>query len=300
MLRDQNLAPLILLYLWYIIVGPGKKAAASLSWTPYMRRWSLWKYLAAYFPVRIHKTVDLDPSKSYVFGLHPHGVLTISVWATFASDGAGFPSLFPGIDMHPATLNWNFRTPIARELMLLLGFIDASAPTLRHVLKAPGRAVLLAIGGAQEALLAWPGTYDIILNKRKGFVKIALATGASLVPVLSFGENDVVTVVNTCHAGWARSFQRFTKKAAGFVIPLVYGEGLFGLPFGILPHRVPITTVVGRPIEVPKFKGDLKSEEGQALVERYHAMFVAGLKQVWEEHKEACAPQRTRSLRIVQ
>lgn len=36
-------------------------------------------------------------------------------------------------------------------------------------------------------------------------MKVALATGASLVPVLSFGENDVVTVVNTRHAGWARS-----------------------------------------------------------------------------------------------
>jgi len=34
-----------------------------------------------------------------------------------------------------ATLLWNFRTPIARELMLLLGFVDASAPTLRRVLK---------------------------------------------------------------------------------------------------------------------------------------------------------------------
>jgi len=106
-----------------------------------------------------------------------------------------------------ATLLWNFRTPIALELMLLLGFVDASAPTLRRVLKvrpgmlwepvwagaphlqpwvhegcktpigdswlrprrqAPGRAVLLAIGGAQEALLAWPGTYDIVLNKRSG------------------------------------------------------------------------------------------------------------------------------------
>ena len=31
--------------------------------------------------------------------------------------------------------------------------------------------------------------------------------------------------------------------------------GLFGLPFGILPHRVPITTVVGRPINVPRFEG---------------------------------------------
>lgn len=32
--------------------------------------------------------------------LHPHGVLTISAWATFASDGANFAEKFPGIDLH--------------------------------------------------------------------------------------------------------------------------------------------------------------------------------------------------------
>ncbi len=66
-----------------------------------------------------------------------------------------------------ATLRWNFITPIARELMLLLGFVDADAWTLRQVLSsAPGRAVMLAIGGAEEALLAGPGLNDLVLNKR--------------------------------------------------------------------------------------------------------------------------------------
>lgn len=78
--------------------------------------------------------------------------------------------------------------------------------------------------------------------------------------------------------------------------------------------------------------GDVNSEEGRALVEKYHALFSAGLRQVnalsstfvlsnaacpagkfsarqregalhaqiWEEHKATCAPQRSRSLRIVQ
>lgn len=31
--------------------------------------------------------------------MHPHGVLCVSAWATYASDGAGFSEKFPGIDM---------------------------------------------------------------------------------------------------------------------------------------------------------------------------------------------------------
>ncbi len=86
-------------------------------------------------------------------------------------------------------------------------------------------------------------------------MKIALQTGAALVPVYTFGENDVVTVVDTRRVGWARSFQRGLKKFTGFTLPFVYGRGLFGFPVGMLPHRVPLTTVVGAPIPVPQFTG---------------------------------------------
>ncbi|EIE22510.1 hypothetical protein COCSUDRAFT_83467 [Coccomyxa subellipsoidea C-169] len=166
-LFNPRVSWLIVLYLLYIWYGPGKKAAANLSWPTWLRHWSIWKHLADYFPVRLIKTADLDPSKRYILGLHPHGVLTISAWATFASEGTNFSRTFPGIDLRVATLRWNFITPIARELMLLLGFVDADAWTLRQVLSsAPGRAVMLAIGGAEEALLAGPGLNDLVLNKR--------------------------------------------------------------------------------------------------------------------------------------
>lgn len=41
-----------------------------------------------------------------------------------------------------------------------------------------------------QSLHAKPGANDLVLRRRRGFVKIALRTGASLVPVYAFGENS--------------------------------------------------------------------------------------------------------------
>ncbi len=42
------------------------------------------------------KTADLDPDKSYLFGFHPHGVISISAFCTFATEALGFSRTFPG------------------------------------------------------------------------------------------------------------------------------------------------------------------------------------------------------------
>lgn len=39
----------------------------------------LWRWLAAYFPARLHKTVDLPPDRPYIFCAHPHGIVSFSV-----------------------------------------------------------------------------------------------------------------------------------------------------------------------------------------------------------------------------
>ena len=48
-----------------------------------------------------------------------------------------------------------------------------------QVLKKPGRAVALAVGGAEESLLSKPHTLDLVLKKRLGFAKLAVQTGQS-------------------------------------------------------------------------------------------------------------------------
>ena len=78
---------------------------------------------------------------------------------------------------------------------MLHGVASVSKPACANILsKGPGTAVAIVIGGAAESLSAHPGTFDLTLKKRYGFVKMAIKEGADLVPVFSFGENDVSVV----------------------------------------------------------------------------------------------------------
>ena len=67
---------------------------------------------------------------------------------------------------------------------------SASANSLKCVLNASNdasdsvnsdgktsNAAVIVIGGAQEALNSRPNNYQLVIKKRKGFVKIAIKTG---------------------------------------------------------------------------------------------------------------------------
>ena len=96
---------------------------------------------------------------------------------------------------------------------------------------------------------------------RKGFVRVALTTGAHLVPVLSFGENDLFDPTPVDECGIFEQFQQLTKATLGFCIPRFTGKGLLGFRYGLrlLPKPRPIVTVVGKPVPVPKWQGKSSS-----------------------------------------
>lgn len=55
--------------------------------------------------------------------------------------------------------------------------IPATNSKAMQVLQKPGRAVALAVGGAEESLLSCPRTMELVLKKRQGFVRIAVQAG---------------------------------------------------------------------------------------------------------------------------
>ncbi|KAG4072136.1 hypothetical protein HA402_015635 [Bradysia odoriphaga] len=226
----------------------------------WVRNWWVWKWLLNYFPVGLVKTADLTPDRNYLICIFPHGYLSIGAFLNFASNHSKWSTLFPGIRPRLTSLVMNFYFPAARELYLSLGKSTVSAESLTAMLKqsndpkdpsnrdgCTASAVGLIVGGEREQRFAAKDTYKFVLKNRKGFVRIAIKTGASLVPAITFGEN------NTCQLdGWRFRFN----------------------------GRVPITTVVGAPIRVQK---NPYPEEDE--INEVHQLFCNAIIVLFEEHK---------------
>ena len=86
-----------------------------------IRHSRLWKYMRDYYPAELHKTEDLDPTKSYIFGLHPHGIMQASGFLSFATEATGFSQKFPGLVPHLVILAGQFQFPFYREYILTGG-----------------------------------------------------------------------------------------------------------------------------------------------------------------------------------
>jgi hypothetical protein len=238
-----NLRFYILCYIAYMFYD---RHSAHTGWTTgfvsrAIRQAKCWDYFRSYFPSSLVKTHELDPSKKYILGYHPHGVYAIALFCNVYFS-RHFNTLFPGINCYLTTLPVNFWIPIWRDFALALGGGTCTASSIRHRLNNGdmGHSIIIAIGGAEEfkymdsgKFVITLGSIDLVVKKRKGFIKIALTTGASLVPIIGFGENEIYTKV-TAYSFLHSIFDFFFKCAA----PLFIGRD-----YSPMPHRHPLVTV---------------------------------------------------------
>ena len=189
------------------------------------------------------------------------------------------------------TLFSNFVVPVWREFILFLGFRDVSKEALLNCLTPVAndthmrRMCALVPGGAVESLdCTEPG--KLAIKSRKGFVKLCVQTGSSVVPVYSFGETEVWSDLlpeGLVSHGTVRKVQIKLQKLLTFALPLV--KGRYGLPF---PKNHRITTVVGKPI-----KCTLLSPKDPKFIEevsRVHDIYIAELSDIYRRFQPVFDP----------
>ena len=244
----------------------------------WLRRLSFWRHFRNYFPARLIVEKKLNKEKPYVLCFHPHGVFTLGLWANLAGLWGDAEEKL-GISYLIGTLGQNFFLPIWREYLLGMGFVEVGRNTFDYILSR-GRSIVVVIGGAREALDARPGTNELVLKCRMGFVKKALQHGASLVPIFSYGESDMFDNEVPRRGTKGRKAIDWFLSVFGFSTPLFHGRGVFNYDFGLLPYRSPVTTVVGPPLELPHIPSPTRED-----VAKYHKLYVEALQALHDRHK---------------
>ena len=150
-----------------------------------------------------------------------------------------------------------------------------------------------------------PGKNQLYLKYRSGFCRVALQTGAALVPVYSFGENDIFSEEFRHIYSQLDDFRRL-KFPKAFHLPTLfnYTKNFVKLAIAfhkfqlyltfILPFKKSINTVVGQPIHVTK----CESPSNEQIAELHHT-YITALTKLFDEHKAKYAKDPNARLEII-
>ncbi|KAL4916755.1 diacylglycerol acyltransferase-domain-containing protein [Aspergillus aurantiobrunneus] len=289
---------LALLYIVHIKFLSNAHKTISRSRSTWFRSSWLWQLHASYFPIKIYRSAPLSPRRKYVFGGHPHGVACHGLVGALSADAAGFEQLFPGIKNTMLVKDAMFTTPFLREYLLFRGQSGVSRDScIQHLtrggydLRGMGRAITISVGGSREYRIARPGTMGIVIKIRKGFIRLAVETGADLVPVLVFGENDLFAPMDVTSFSLKGLVAWAWEKAVGHKVR--FSVGRFNV---FCPFRRPLRVVVGRPISVKQQRFDVQEEYVQELQGKY----VDELKGIWENWRDEFETDESVKFEIVE
>jgi len=228
-----------------------------------------WSSLEHYFSSTLIPWGSLDGRKKYVFGFHPHGIYPLtSFWGT---QGPSFRKAYPGLEVDICGASVVFFTPVLRDLVMWLGGREVSRVAIERVL-ASGSSVLLVPGGQREMRHSTGNRNKFhVVTRHKGFVKIAIEHGIDLVPIFSFGEDQIIENIRM------PKMQAVTTRFIGYGFPFVP----FGRWYSPLPNPVSITVIIGPPISV----GAACQNPSLERIDQLHQRYYHTLRELFEKFK---------------
>ena len=124
-----------------------------------------------------------------------------------------------------------YHDDVMRGLARRLGMLRAGHDSA-HAAFAAGHAVLVYPGSDVDAFRPFGDRHRIELAGRKGFLRLALAAGVPIVPVVTTGTHEQLIVLS--RGDWLSRALASRKLLRTDVLPLV-----FSLPWGIAPGFLP-------------------------------------------------------------
>lgn len=183
--------------------------------------------LSRYHEVDLQGFERVPEGAALVVGNHNGGTLAPDMFALMAAWWRRFGADAPAYGlMHDLA----YRVPVIGPTMARFGAVPGHPRTALTLLER-GAKVLVYPGGDLDAFRPSSQRHRVIFGERLGFIKVALRSGAPVVPVVSAGAHDAFHVITdgteiARRIGW----KRLTRIE---VFPVV-----IGLPFGLMAGPV--------------------------------------------------------------
>ena len=180
------------------------------------------------------------PPPTCLFIWQPHGLISVSS-VMFNTGLCTHPNYRPN---HAVTLPFYHYFPVVGDVVRYLGSIPSDSGSITKTLRK-GEPVSVMLGGVREMLDAQGTHMKLYIRNRTGIFGIALETGTPLVPVLTYGENEVFP---RSDAWWATGINQTLHAYLGMAVGIPTWKALqnwFELSYKPLK---PIVTHVGSPI----------------------------------------------------
>ena len=201
-------------------------------------------------------------------GVFPYGnVLAMLAWPSLCGNH------FQGLAANSA-----LRVPIFKQVLRGIGVIDASRSSARRALTEYPYTIGISTGGVAEVFETNVDDECILLKERIGLIKLAIRTGADLVPCYLFGNTQLLS----CWAGNGvpgvrRVLEWLSRRVLGFALVVFYGR--WGLP---VPRRVPVLAVLGKPIPTRHLQCE---EPDSQLVQKLQLELITAMQTLFDDHK---------------
>lgn len=235
-----------------------------------------------YFQLQVYKEECFNQSKNVLLCFLPHGLFPLSLPMLSEPVHDIFPE-FKDQTPSTAVANVMFWTPILAPMLTWLGCISASKEVIRTHLRYNN--VILLPDGIAGAFHSKREEECVYIKNRRGFVRLAIEEGSLLVPVYCFGHSQLYDV----YPGQDSWIARFSRR---FQFSLIWFWGVWWCP--PMPHRVPMTVVIGKGIRVDK-----TPDPSPEMVNSVHEQFVRELVSLFDKHKANVPGYENKELKIL-
>lgn len=205
-----------------------------------------------------------------IFLFHPHGVFSASYFFHSCTDLTKWKKEYPFKTTISRYVYW---LPFGHELCEKLGVISNVYWSMKEVLEK-GDSLHIIPGGTSEIPLTQSGKMRIKLANRTGIFRLALETGTPLTPVLTYGENELYSVVYP-------ELQKWLQKHLHIFLPIPSWKSIqTWLTLCTEPLKHPIETTIGEPLYVDKIESPTSDD-----IENLRNLYIEKLKELYKKTK---------------